>query len=534
MTVFKLVGVLLRSSFSPRRLLGGDVKKNPAKAILLGVAIVYALGAVLFSLGYLFMNLGQILNGVGLIHVLLMYSFVYGLFMSILFALIRANGSIFQYRDYEILAPLPIPAFTVLMAKMIVMMIFIYISMIITVGPVMFAYYWQVGFDIVSILFFLIAFIVMPLLPVVIFSILSLLISALTAKLRRSKIFTTILLLVLTVGLMIASFAMNTSAENPLLSQQHFIEGFSGIYLPIQWYVDAIATHNVLSLLYLIIVSVVPFFGFLYLIRNLVVKTNQKGLATYTKKHRKAAKSVVRPTLQTLLMKEWKKFISNPMYTMNAGIGPLLSLLFGAAALIFRSQIADVLTQITTVAFPIEILLAAAFGFPASMFYTSGISLSLEGKNFWVLKSLPIDVKDVLFSKILFNFIFGFFVSFAGLLLASFALQLSMMAFLTTTLYLATLVMLTSTADMFINLAFPRMQFQNDIEIIKQSLSAVISIFGNMAFVILAGGLAYLLFMKVSATTILLLASMMNMTFFLLFLLILSRFGSTMYRKIRA
>ena len=60
------------------------------------------------------------------------------------------------------------------------------------------------------------------------------------------------------------------------------------------------------------------------------------------------------------------------------------------ASLIFKADVEGMLSQELGFALNAEIMLMVVFGFVIGMTYTPAISLSLEGKNLWVLKSLPI------------------------------------------------------------------------------------------------------------------------------------------------
>jgi len=57
----KLVKILFHENFSLKRLLGINTRQQKKKAILIGILILYGLGAFIFSFGLLFMDLGDLL-----------------------------------------------------------------------------------------------------------------------------------------------------------------------------------------------------------------------------------------------------------------------------------------------------------------------------------------------------------------------------------------------------------------------------------------------------------------------------------------
>ncbi|MDR4968864.1 MAG: hypothetical protein RG740_04545, partial [Acholeplasmataceae bacterium] len=88
--------------------MGFDIKKSKVKAALIGLAIIYAIAVFVGAFGYMFFDLGRILNDMGQPKILLSFLTIYSLGLAIIIVLLRASGSLFYYKDYDILSPLPI------------------------------------------------------------------------------------------------------------------------------------------------------------------------------------------------------------------------------------------------------------------------------------------------------------------------------------------------------------------------------------------------------------------------------------------
>jgi ABC-2 type transport system permease protein len=185
---FKLLKVFLKEQFSLKRLFGFDFKKEKIKGILVGLAIIYAIVVFLGAFGYMFFDLGKILKDMGQPHILLSFYAVYAIGLSIIIVFFRANGSLFYYKDYDILSPLPIHPRTVLLSKISVLLWMLYVSSLIFTLPIVFSYFYHNGFHVVSFIFYLLSFLVMPLTPLVVMSMIALLMSLLTRHFRRHKI----------------------------------------------------------------------------------------------------------------------------------------------------------------------------------------------------------------------------------------------------------------------------------------------------------------------------------------------------------
>ena len=90
---------------------------------------------------------------------------------------------------------------------------------------------------------------------------------------------------------------------------------------------------------------------------------------------------------------------------VNCGLGEILSALFGIVTLVFGFD--KIISRVTQNAPLTASMLAPAIPFLAYFFIgmvaTTACSPSLEGKNFWILQSLPVEMKTVYKGKMLFN-----------------------------------------------------------------------------------------------------------------------------------
>ncbi|MCR5734762.1 MAG: hypothetical protein K6G22_09180, partial [Lachnospiraceae bacterium] len=123
------------------------------------------------------------------------------------------------------------------------------------------------------------------------------------------------------------------------------------------------------------------------------------------------------------------------------------------------------------------------------MVSTTACSPSLEGRNYWIVQSLPIDKKTLYHGKMLFNMCFMVpFMVFSVICLSISAHT----PFFNTILYIILGIVLCafSTAwGLVCGLKHMRLDWENEIEVIKQSSAVVIymlpNMFANMALVVL-------------------------------------------------
>ena len=117
-----LFRLMFSEYFAVRRLLGTNQTQSKKKTVLLVLLIVYALGTLLFSFGFLFFQLGSVLAPIQQIKLLIGFIIMYLTFFTVFFTILRADGFLFHFRDYELIAPLRLKPCTILLARMLVMM----------------------------------------------------------------------------------------------------------------------------------------------------------------------------------------------------------------------------------------------------------------------------------------------------------------------------------------------------------------------------------------------------------------------------
>lgn len=528
-----LMKIFFKENFGLRRILGTDFKKQKAKTILLIFLLIYGLGAFVFSFGYMFFDLGRLLAELGAIDVLLIYAFTYASVLAIMFVLFRANGYLFNYKDYEILEPMPIKTRTVIFAKMTVMLAFIYFSVFLFLSPIAFSYFYHHGFEFLSLLYFIIGFFTIPIIPTVVFSFVSLLISSVTSRFRKNNIINIIVLFIVFLGIMYLSFSIqNFEDANPLLNQQAFMDNLSQFYPPIRWFVGAVTEGNIGQLLLLLAVNIALFAGFVFGIQGLVRITNQRGMTKITRKNTKAAVSKQRSTLVSIATKEFKTFFNIPIYALNVGFGAVIMVVLGVASIFFVEDIRAFLGEMMGLGLDFEALVLILIGFCISMTYSTAISLSLEGKHFWILKSLPIAPKTVMQGKMAFNLVLTIPPALITILATSYSLQTSALRVLVMILVSISLALVVTVMGSIINLYVPKFEYRNPAEVVKQSAGALFGLFGSWIILFGNGLIYYLLIDVVSFEFTLLIITAFNLLLFGGFMWLVNQKAESIFIKL--
>ena len=141
----------------------------------------------------------------------------------------------------------------------------------------------------------------------------------------------------------------------------------------------------------------------------------------------------------------------------------------------------------------IEVVYLAIVGF--ALFFTSisSSSISLEGKTINLTKTLPIKYKSIFDSKILMCLIVELPITLISELLFIVKVKPNILFIVQLLLMTILIILFNAVVGIIMNLKYPKLNASNDTEVVKQSMSATLSLFiGFGVFALYVFGFAML------------------------------------------
>jgi ABC-2 type transport system permease protein len=222
-------------------------------------------------------------------------------------------------------------------------------------------------------------------------------------------------------------------------------------------------------------------FGFIWLMSQPLLNMNQQRTLA-PKIEYKSIPIKTMSVYRHLLVKEWHRFIGTSIYFINTGFGLVLLLAATLVALFFPVLVSDLNRTLTLIGIHPIWLIFAVIGFSLSTVYTPAVSLSLEGKNLAILKTLPIPSLTIFQAKIGFNLWLTLPVVLFTTLIALTIFSLTWIEAILVLAMLLLFAILLSIFFLYLNLFFPRFDYQHEVEVVKQSLAALLAVFGGFAW----------------------------------------------------
>ena len=119
---------------------------------------------------------------------------------------------------------------------------------------------------------------------------------------------------------------------------------------------------------------------------------------------------------------------------------------------------------------------------------TTMASISIEGKNLWILKSLPLAVEKIFLSKVLVNLTITM-PAYIATIIIGITLKIPFIQGIIMVLTTILFSLFVALYGLVINLSFPNFSWTTETTIVKQSTSSMISIFTGLGMVAVQFGL---------------------------------------------
>ena len=312
------------------------------------------------------------------------------------------------------------------------------------------------------------------------------LIARISAGFRKNNLVQTILLSIFILICISSRFFIeavfrNGKVQATLETASEMTDKAARIYLPAAWFAGGI--RGGLSDILLLIGVSIALFGVIFFYVGRSYRNINSSMANHAAaKNFRMGTQKERSVVWAIAHKEMRRLTGSSTYMVNAAFGELLALLVGAIALIFGF---DKIISTVTYNAPfdhsvIQPAIPLIVYFFIGMMATTACSPSLEGKNYWIVQSLPIDKKTLYQGKMLFNMC----LTVPFMLLSTLCLCISAkVPVFNTIIYLIlgfVLCAFSTAWGCVCGIKHMRLDWENEVEVIKQGAGVTIYLLPNM------------------------------------------------------
>ncbi len=485
-----ILKVQLLRIFGINEILHSRDKKKKGTAILMAFCFLIVGATLIMYIGMVAYSLKMI----GMTELIPSYMLAITSVVILMFTIFKTNGMLFGANDYELLSALPISPKTIVASQFLTMYVSNLVFSALTMIPSAFVY---VNFVKVSPWFYVMlifSVFLIPLIPMTVAAMIGAIITALASRMKHKNLISIVFTMTATLGIIALSFgSSNLKVQDYANLSLVLTKQLQKMYPLTSIYSKAMVQNSGVAFFIFAVLSIGIFFVFVKLTAWKYVELNSALKAHMTKNNYQLTKLSTKSPLKALYEKERKRFFSSSIYVLNAGIGYIMMLAMGISILFMGVERLETMLNIPgfgKIITPLSPLIIATM---ASINSTTASAISLEGKQWDILLSLPIAPKTIFDSKILVNLTLSIPSAVLTSLMFAFALPFKGMEliwlFVTPIVY----CLFSAIAGLSINLKIPNFTWDSEVTVIKQSAATFIFIMAGMVSVAIPIALFFLL-----------------------------------------
>ncbi len=405
--------------------------------------------------------------------------------LSFFFTAFTAKSELFEAKDNELLLSMPIKPRTILLSRMAILLLVEYLVSLLVIVPAGIAWFTTAGLNVAQFLLYIAGSIFLPLISASLACLVGWLLAMLTARVRNKTLVTMIFSLAFLAIYFYVYFNAQRFVTSLLANYQSVADSMTGWGFLFCWYGRGIAEPNLLLFALLAALALAVFTLAVLLLGRGFLKVS----ASENLKKRRTGKLELRSSKlsSALLRKEFKRFTSSALYMLNCGLGLILAVIAAVALVIKADAVRGLLPLAQGVGLSLTdldfaLILALLTSFFCSMNCITAPSVSLEGKNLWILRSAPIPASAVLAAKLKLHVLLCAGPTLLLSAAAGFVLRPGAAGWIALLLVPQAFVLLNGVFGLMMNLCFPKLEWTNEAVPIKQSASVLLTMLPMMAY----------------------------------------------------
>lgn len=399
------------------------------------------------------------------------------------FSIFETKSQLFECRDNELLLSMPIPEGSIVLSRVLSIVILNAAESLFIMIPVVIMF-TVFGGSPIYIAPALITALLISLLATSLASAVGYLVALISKRLKNNTIIPVLATLLFLGAYFVVMFGVVGQSPDIEESPEDALAAMAALLSPIS-FLGEISTLSPLPTVIFVVLSLgISALAYYIISKNyirIITDTGKEKKKEYVKEELKSGTAFL-----ALAKKEIAAFFSSSTYILNGGMGAILGVVLSVMILINSGDITLILGELSMLVGDIS----APIFFTSLLVGLSGLScvsasaLSFEGKYYWLIKSSPIPPTTLIMAKLVPHLIIGVPASLISSILIAIATATNSFE----VIYII-LVPLLATVNfamlgLILNIAFPKFDFQNEAEVVKQSLPVFIITFGAMFFII--------------------------------------------------
>lgn len=429
------------------------------------------------------------------------------MFLCFIGSVFTAQQQIYESKDNQMLISMPIKPGQILLSRIFAIAIFnmIYALPFFTGSAIGYCIYSvSIGpIQLIPLLILLISYVSMIVFITMLTSLLAWGVSIIMSKITNKTLISTVLYMVFFAIYFYAVFNLDNLGEAIEKNADKLSSGIMTFARPIYYMGASVVEQNILFVAAFLAIMLIPAF-LMYIV---IKKSFFKILLHENKSKNKMLKHSDKDfnshsAFIALLQKEIARFLRTPMYFLSYGTSIFFVAMMLAYLFIKKDKFEDVVELLSIYGVSSTKALPAIFSMLLYQFVSSGAvltsaSINMEGKNIWIIKSLPIKTIDIMLAKGLVPVIILLPIFEVESLLLIFLFKISGSAMILLLLMPIFTMIFFSMFGLYINLNHFKLDWLSENEAFKRAGGPTIASFSSMGSTVLFVILYLLIFSNI-------------------------------------
>jgi len=331
----------------------------------------------------------------------------------------------------------------------------------------------------------------LPIIPVTISCIIGAIISSISSRFRFKNLVQVVISMIVIFFFFYLSYSMDSIFDFIAKYATSINDFIMKLYYPAGVYAKLVVKFNISDLFIFILSNIIIFILTIFVLSKFYFKINSrlKNISTSSNIKIDNLTFKSRTKNNSLIKKELITFFKTPVFIINAGFSLVMYIIVVLGLCMKYNETVNLVknffpNMILDNQLPIIIFILICFA--SFMTSITNSVISLEGKNINILKSLPISVKDILMSKIYAALTITTIPILFGDIIMFIRFRLSIIEMIVLVILSILIPLISHFIGLIINLKYPKLDYENSSEVVKQSTSSFLSVISGMLLFIIS------------------------------------------------
>ncbi len=405
------------------------------------------------------------------------------------------TASVYSAKDNELLLAMPIRPSYIVFARLLTVYVLALAYSTVCYGPAILYYGLEGKLTVLGFIYSFIEIALIALVGLVVSCVLAFFMSLLN-KVFKKRAYLSLVFTLLFLGVYYYfTFNMNKFLTALALNMERVTKTVAR-KVWIFWQFGKAATGDTKAFLIILAICLAFFALSYYIISRTFIKSVTMTFDTKKKayKEKKVAKAGIR---KALLLKEFRRWSTCSSYLTNTFFGSVLLIAASVFLIVKKNMVGEyldvILGEVPVLKTMLPVIIIGVLAYMTVLDAVSTPSVSLEGKSFWVLRSLPIKTMDIINAKRNFELLLSSIPAFIFTVTAIFVFEFDLVGTLETLALSVILIAFVTYFHLSMGIRFANLIWTSEIVPVKQGTAMMIVVFAGMAIAVAIPGIYFLL-----------------------------------------